>query len=172
MGRWANRDSDEERLPEGFKRIGYDADEQVYYFIETHTGDYYKSSPGNRFGVLSPTSAPPSSVTDAAYVSDDQIKKGHTEAVRLMLPFALLVLCVLFLLFKFVFSSVDAGADGGTQIHCAEGYNAVQIAKGETCWSTGQAYGLGVEELLAIEGNQYIDCDRLQVGQSICVPEK
>ena len=37
MGRWAYLDTDEERLPEGMRRVGYDARTQTYTYRDTTT---------------------------------------------------------------------------------------------------------------------------------------
>ncbi len=39
------------RLPEGVKRIGYDADTMCYTFIDKH-GKLYWSAPGEEYGTL------------------------------------------------------------------------------------------------------------------------
>ncbi|KAG6887973.1 hypothetical protein C0992_010034 [Termitomyces sp. T32_za158] len=44
---------DSYRLPEGMKRIGYDADAQVYTF-QDDDGNLYKGEPGAEYGVLTP----------------------------------------------------------------------------------------------------------------------
>ncbi|KAI1469281.1 uncharacterized protein F4812DRAFT_324467 [Daldinia caldariorum] len=41
MGRWSHLDTDEERLPHGVKRIGYDADDQEYTFFDTSDGSIW-----------------------------------------------------------------------------------------------------------------------------------
>ncbi|KAI0122032.1 hypothetical protein F4814DRAFT_196705 [Daldinia grandis] len=41
MGRWSYLDTDEERLPHGVKRIGYDADDQEYTFFDTSDGSIW-----------------------------------------------------------------------------------------------------------------------------------
>ncbi|EMD90180.1 hypothetical protein COCHEDRAFT_1178620 [Bipolaris maydis C5] len=51
MGRWTDMDSDAERLPCGFERIGYDADTQTYTFRDAD-GTIYESEPGNRYGEM------------------------------------------------------------------------------------------------------------------------
>jgi hypothetical protein len=157
---------DEARLPEGMKRIGYDADTEIYTFEDTATGRIYESAPGNRYGLLTPAGQPRDPAEIEAH--NAEVKKGNKEAVRLMLPFALLVLVFLLLVFRFLNGGSEA--DGAPQVHCDQGNHAIQVQKGETCWEIGEAHGLAVEELLALEGNKDIDCDRLQVGQSICVP--
>lgn len=61
MGRWSYLDTDEARLPDGMKRVGYDADTQVYTFLDAHDGTYWESAPGNQYGKLFPvrSSTPP-----------------------------------------------------------------------------------------------------------------
>ncbi|KAF9782140.1 hypothetical protein BJ322DRAFT_197307 [Thelephora terrestris] len=49
--RWSDLDSDEYRLPEGFRRVGYDADERRYYFHDGN-GQTWRSEPGNEYGLL------------------------------------------------------------------------------------------------------------------------
>ncbi|KAI1803494.1 hypothetical protein F4811DRAFT_524368 [Daldinia bambusicola] len=44
MGRWSHLDTDEERLPPGVKRIGYDADDQEYTFFDTSDGSIWVGS--------------------------------------------------------------------------------------------------------------------------------
>jgi len=56
--RWSDLDSDEHRLPQGFKRTGYDADERRYYFSDGG-GQTWRSQPGNAYGVLTPVEPEP-----------------------------------------------------------------------------------------------------------------
>ncbi|KAM7206131.1 hypothetical protein V8F20_002913 [Naviculisporaceae sp. PSN 640] len=51
MGRWSHFDTDEERLPDGMKRVGYDADTQVYTYRDTD-GSYWEGAPGVQYGKL------------------------------------------------------------------------------------------------------------------------
>lgn len=155
------------------RRIGYDADTQTYTFEDTATGRIYESAPGNRYGVLNPVGQ----AGDVEIESRDpfgiaahnaEVKKGNKEAVRLMLPFALLVLVSLLLLIKFLYGG--SGTDTASQVSCGKGADPIQIKKGETCWAIAEARAVGVADLLALEGNENIDCDNLRVGQSICVP--
>lgn len=99
-----------------------------------------------------------------------EANKGNREAVRLMLPFVLLVLVSMLLVFKFVNGGSEDGADKSVQVHCEQGHHAVQIKAGETCWGIAQAYGVDLESLLAQGGNEEVDCDRLRIGQGVCVP--
>jgi hypothetical protein len=156
---------DEARLPENIRRIGYDADTETYTFEDTSTGRIYESAPGNRYGVLNPAGQ----ARDPAEVEahNAEVKKGNKEAVRLMLPFALLVLVSLLLLFRYI--NGGSGADRTPQVHCGQGADSIQVKKGETCWEIAEAHGMAVADLLALEGNKGVDCDKLQVGQSVCV---
>ncbi|KAK4034396.1 hypothetical protein C8A01DRAFT_49205 [Parachaetomium inaequale] len=60
MGRWSHLDTDEERLPEGMARVGYDADTQVYTYRDSD-GSYWEGAPGVQYGKLHRvrSSAPP-----------------------------------------------------------------------------------------------------------------
>lgn len=156
---------DEQRLPEGFERVGYDADTERYTFIERPTGKYYESAPGNRYGLLTPVGSRPA--PEAIEPMNAEVKERNKQAVRMMLPFALLVLVFLFLVFKFLYGGADNDVP---QVQCDEGYHKIQIKKGETCWELAEAHGLGVEDLLQLEGNEDVDCDRLRIGQDVCVP--
>ena len=42
---------DDYRLPEGMKRVGYDADTQKYYFRDSD-GSLWESAEGNQYGEL------------------------------------------------------------------------------------------------------------------------
>ncbi|KAJ4304869.1 hypothetical protein N0V90_000397 [Kalmusia sp. IMI 367209] len=170
MGRWADRESDEERLPEGFQRIGYDADTQTYTF-RSASGAVYESESGNRYGELYPQGQRPVRSAPEIEAHNAQLKKSNREAVKMMLPFALLVLVSLLLMFRFLSGGSGANGGGHVQVHCGEGAREVQVKKGDTCWEIGETYGVGVDELLRMEGNEGLDCDGLRIGQELCVPE-
>lgn len=160
-------DEDEERLPEHFKRIGYDSDTQIYTFEDTSTGRLYESGPGNRYGVLNPVGETQPRDSAEIEAHNVQIRKGNKEAVRLMLPFALLVIVCLLLLFKFLYGG---GGEGAPIVKCGPDAVAVQIKAGDTCWKLATAHRMSVEGLLALQGNAGVDCERLRIGQGICVP--
>lgn len=99
-----------------------------------------------------------------------QIKRSNRDSVKMMLPFALIVTVFVLFMFRFL-GSAGSGADvERPQITCAEGATLVTVAKGDTCWEIAQAHGVGLEELLAAEGNEGVDCDALKPGHGICVP--
>lgn len=146
--------------------MGYDADTQTYTYRDDE-GAYYESEPGNRYGELHPQGQRPQRSPEEVEARNMQLKKSNWESVRMMLPFALLVLVFLLLVFKFL-----SGKSGGEQlqVRCGEDMQTYRIAGGDTCYSVGQAHGLSVGELLAIEGNGPVDCAKLTPGQEICVP--
>ncbi|KAH6636037.1 hypothetical protein F5144DRAFT_163459 [Chaetomium tenue] len=51
MGRWSHLDTDEERLPDGMTRVGYDGDTQVYTYQDSD-GSYWEGAPGVKYGRL------------------------------------------------------------------------------------------------------------------------
>ncbi|CAO2653378.1 Nn.00g027890.m01.CDS01 [Neocucurbitaria sp. VM-36] len=163
-------DSDSQRLPAGFVRIGYDADDETYTF-RGPDGRIYESEPGCKYGNLWPAGEPRPQRSDAEIEANNEaVKKDNREATRMMLPFALLIFVFLILLFKLINRPLS---DHGDQkaIACAEGSHQVQIRKGDTCWAIAEKCGLGVDELLSLGGNEKVDCDSLGIGQRICVPE-
>jgi hypothetical protein len=176
-----NTVQDEYRLPEGVKRTGYDADTQRYTFCDTE-GNLYESAPGARYGELRPAGqvtpqathyTPPENIEERSQL----VEKDNRTAVRTMLPFALLVFVVLLLLFKATNGDFGGGPDkmraddGVSQImDCHDGSRQIQIEAGDTCWAIAQEHTLGVDDLLALAGNEEVDCDRLRIGQGLCVP--
>ncbi|KAF8835908.1 hypothetical protein BDN67DRAFT_974803 [Paxillus ammoniavirescens] len=57
MGRFSQFNEDSYRLPEGMKRIAYDADSQRYTFRD-RSGQLFQSAPGEEYGKLKHVSAP------------------------------------------------------------------------------------------------------------------
>ena len=151
------------------ERIGYDADTQTYTFRDAN-GALYESESGNRYGELWPAGRGPQRSTSQVEYHNTQIKKSSRESIKMILPFALLVLVFLLLMFRFL-GGAGANADLGEQAHCAEGDSSVQVAEKDTCYEIGKAHGLGVDELLGWVGNEDVDCDHLRIGQQICVPK-
>ncbi|KAK4447786.1 hypothetical protein QBC34DRAFT_439737 [Podospora aff. communis PSN243] len=86
MGRWAYLDSDEDRLPEGMRRVAYDADTQTYTYKDSK-GVLWEGVPGARYGRLrrvdqNPNQAPPLPV----FESDDKEIMGEEPAYVLHDP--------------------------------------------------------------------------------------
>ncbi|KAJ3549459.1 hypothetical protein NM208_g490 [Fusarium decemcellulare] len=77
MGRRLQLDTDEERLPEGMRRTGYDSDSQTYFYSDAD-GKCWESAPGQRYGklVCIDTGSEPSSP------QDDTSTAGGTRKVE------------------------------------------------------------------------------------------
>ncbi|SJL10114.1 uncharacterized protein ARMOST_13498 [Armillaria ostoyae] len=66
MSRWSQYNEDSCRLPEGFRRIGYDADTKRYTFSDKR-GKLYQSAPGEEYGTLSPVVSTSTTRPEAFY---------------------------------------------------------------------------------------------------------
>ncbi|PSN68293.1 hypothetical protein BS50DRAFT_633898 [Corynespora cassiicola Philippines] len=100
MGRYADLESDSERLPEGFQRVGYDADTQTYTFRDNE-GHFWESEEGNRYGKLHRVGEQREAADlEEQAMINEQVERGNRESIRMLLPFALLVLVVMILFIK------------------------------------------------------------------------
>ncbi|KAF8062376.1 hypothetical protein FPV67DRAFT_268316 [Lyophyllum atratum] len=70
MGRWTQFEEDSYRLPEGMKRIGYDADTKVYTFRDRN-GALYLGEPEAHYGTLTPVTETGGSPRAGAFESDE-----------------------------------------------------------------------------------------------------
>ncbi|KAJ2986879.1 hypothetical protein NUW58_g4822 [Xylaria curta] len=160
MARWSEYDTDEERLPEGMQRIGYDADTQVYTFRDAE-GGIWESAPGNRYGQLrrvANDTLPSYSEADDGNPTQPLTYGGpggsspraswRQEMMPLLNWFLLVGLFLLFMI-----------CDDATP-H--------KIKAGETCWAIADARSVSLDALL--KANEGLNCDRLSVGETICVP--
>lgn len=75
MGQYTNLDSDKERLPEGFTRVGYDADTAIYVYQDAD-GNLWTGKPNQRYGVLSRVGDSDDDTCDAEHNAD---QKGNDE---------------------------------------------------------------------------------------------
>ena len=162
-------DEDSDRVPEGMMRVGYDADTQRTIYRDA-SGALYESAPGARYGELTPVGQESNESPERTEERNRAVEKGNREAVRMMLPFALVVVVFMLLLFKLVDRGTPADKPDADVLDCGENNHQTQIVKGDTCWKMAQRYSLGVEELLGLGGNGRIECEKLRVGQGICVP--
>ncbi|ROT36323.1 hypothetical protein SODALDRAFT_335423 [Sodiomyces alkalinus F11] len=182
MSRFSHYDTDEERLPEGMTRIGYDADTQTYSYRDAD-GSYWEGPPGAQYGRLTRVSggnggsnntAGPGTEgdeEDEPFIPGGGLepweveKQSWRQAYAPLLNFLVLVGLFLFGVVWLLYRSrgtVPAHAD------CAMGQDEYTIAKGDTCWDIAQEKALSVEELLA--ANEGLNCDKLRVGGVICIP--
>ncbi|KAH9887439.1 hypothetical protein F4778DRAFT_786285 [Xylariomycetidae sp. FL2044] len=178
MGRWSEYDTDAERLPEGMTRIGYDADDETYTFRDAD-GSVWESAPGNQYGPLHRIS------TALPIYGDDDGDENDTapmvqpspseptaaaeqlswrQEMQPLLNWFLLV--GLFLLL--VFWIITRRSSKEVPVTCPEHTLPYTIRSGDTCWAIAEGQGLSVEELL--HQNQGLDCDKLRVGDTLCLP--
>ncbi|KAI5460463.1 hypothetical protein BGZ63DRAFT_404932 [Mariannaea sp. PMI_226] len=169
MTRFSHYDTDEERLPEGMTRVGYDADTQVYTFRDVD-GSYWESAPGCQYGELRKVSD-----GDADEIDDSApfLGSGHhsdlswRSDMRPLLNFGLLVGLSLLLFFWFLRWSVSSKEE--MKPMCPEDFKCYTINGGDTCWDIAEKHGLSVDDIL--KNNAELDCDALQVNSKICLPK-
>ncbi|KAH6663267.1 hypothetical protein F5X68DRAFT_225763 [Plectosphaerella plurivora] len=169
MSRFSRYDTDEERLPEGMERIGYDADTQTYTYRDS-TGRTYEGAPGATYGHLSPSGG-----EDEPFMGEpgqhrplrgwEEERNSWRQAWAPLLNFFLLVG-----LFLLGVGWLLYGRSGAPTVECAEGDEAYKVAKGDTCWALAQARGMSVEDIL--KKNEGLDCDALPVGGLVCLTLK
>ncbi|KAI8625305.1 carbohydrate-binding module family 50 protein [Xylariaceae sp. FL1651] len=176
MGRWSQYDTDEERLPEGMQRIGYDADDQTYTFRDAE-GGIWESAPGNRYGQLHRVTAtlPPYSENGEGMATQplpSTVRAGSgrkaswRQEMMPLLNWFLLVSLFLLLVFWFI----SRGSTGGPESvkNCGDKGTPYEIKAGDTCWAIAEAKLVPLENLL--RENEGLDCDKLIIGNTICVP--
>ena len=181
MGRWSQYDTDEERLPGGMQRIGYDADTETYTFRDTD-GSIYESAPGNRYGNLTRISGPPQATQynddeDAGHESAPPPYTPSSEPTRdvswrheMMPLLQFFMIIALFLIGVFwLLRTMAKGSDESSVVQCVGNTYAYDIKQGDTCWAIAEGRGLSVEDL--VRANDGLDCDRLTVGATVCVPK-
>ncbi len=120
MPRRSRYDDDEERLPEGMTRVGYDADTGVYTFQDAD-GSYWESAPGSRYGQLTRVGHELAGEDDDA----QPFLPGNTHAspqvswrheLMPLLNFGVIIGVALLLLWWYL--HVAAGSDGGSALKC------------------------------------------------------
>ncbi|KAI9445363.1 hypothetical protein H4582DRAFT_2109035 [Lactarius indigo] len=174
MGRWSQYDEDEYRLPEGMKRVGYDADSGRYLFRDKD-GSLWEGQEGTHFGEMTRgTRALLSLLTilDFGDVENGSARVGGYAPIpgsadstthprystgspyRMIFPFFLIIIVVLLLVWRVV---VSPGAS-----------SRVTVVAGDTCWRIAETHGCGLEGLKRV--NAGLRCERLMPGDQICVP--
>lgn len=178
MSRFSRYDTDEERIPEGMERVGYDADTQVYTFRDAD-GSYWEGAPGCRYGRLTKVSDGDDD-DDVDNHAAPFLGSGHhsdlpatswRSDMRPLLNFGVLVGLSLLLLFWFLRWSAGAGAgQGEMEPLCAKGLETYTVRQGDSCWDIAERHGLVVEDLT--KNNEGLNCDALQVDSYLCLPSK
>jgi len=175
MSRFSRYDSDEERLPEGMTRIGYDADEQVYTFKDAD-GSLWESAPGCQYGQLTRVGQAPEPVDDddetQAFLLSEQYHKPSWRAEMMpLLNFGMLIGLSLIGLFWYLHVASRPSHDDGSvpQLSCSGRNTPYTIEKGDSCWALADDRGIVIDDIL--DANAGLDCDKLLTGSEICLPE-
>jgi len=192
MGRWTQYDEDDYRLPEGMKRIGYDADSGRYYFRNSDR-TIWEGGIGAEFGEMTKVSSLPASLVLEDSSEDDRpgedleasprIRSGgyqllpedHSRPIiprtsvnvgsyRTLFPFFLIVAVVLLLIWRLILSP---GLSTPTK-KCPEGTASHWIQPGDSCWELSREHGWTLEKFKEI--NPRVVCDPLMPGTSVCLP--
>ncbi|KAK1989966.1 LysM domain-containing protein [Colletotrichum falcatum] len=178
MPRSSHLDTDEERLPHGMRRVGYDADTQVYTYQDTD-GSYWEGAPGQQYGQLRQVSGATSGpVEEGEY---DPFITGPDSGSRQQRPWVekkpwrqemrpLLNFFVIIGLFLLVLTWWLYRTPSETEVapECEQQAVPYKIEHGNTCWAIATGQKISVDEL--VKANQGLECDGLQVGSFICVP--
>ncbi|KAI0033842.1 hypothetical protein K488DRAFT_46814 [Vararia minispora EC-137] len=181
MGRWTQYDEDEYRLPEGMKRVGYDADTGRYYFKDKD-GSLWEGPEGAQFGDMRRVSSAPSAPSENdvevgtmrtdgyALLPADQVRWNPTRRpfrspYRMLFPFFLIIVVCLLLVLRLVGPLAVKPAPAPT---CGPGSTPSAVVAGDTCWDIAVAHGCKLDDLLKL--NPTVDCDKLRPGQRLCVP--
>ncbi|CCF39927.1 LysM domain-containing protein [Colletotrichum higginsianum] len=180
MSRFSHLDTDEERLPHGMQRVGYDADTQVYTYQDAD-GSYWEGAPGQKYGQLTQVSGPSSGLAEEAehdpFIPHSASgggsrqqqqwteKKPWRQEMRPLLNFFVIIGLFLLVLTWWLYRTSD-----GNEVAPECGQQAVpyKIEQGNTCWAIATGQKISIEDL--IKANEGLNCDKLQVGSFICVP--
>lgn len=174
MPRARRYDSDDERLPEGMTRVGYDADTQTYTFRDAD-GSLWESAPGNEYGRLTQVGA--SSYGNHQDDGDDQpfllsnASRPQPSWRHDMMPLLNFgVIIGVFLLVLFTFMRWTTSSSSGSYAKCPADTTPYTIRKDDTCWAIAQANDIDIKDILAL--NKNIHCEALVIASQICLPIK
>ncbi|KAM3439838.1 hypothetical protein NHJ13734_003571 [Beauveria thailandica] len=169
MPRRSRYDDDEERLPEGMTRVGYDADTGVYTFQDSD-GSYWEGASGSRYGRLT-------RVGHELVGEDDDAqpflpsnahagpKVSWRHELMPLLNFGVIIGVALLLLWWYL--HVAAGPDKGSTQDCPSSTKPYTIHQGDTCWDIAESHSGSVDDILKL--NPELDCDKLSIGSQICL---
>ncbi|GKT92340.1 lysM domain-containing protein [Colletotrichum tofieldiae] len=147
MSRFSHLDTDEERLPHGMRRVGYDADTQVYTYQDAD-GSYWEGAPGQQYGQLTQVSGASSGLVEEAEhdpfipgsgsgggTRQQQLwaeKKSWRQEMRPLLNFFVIIGLFLLVLTWWLYRTPS-----GSEVAPDCGQQAVpyKIEQGNTCWA-------------------------------------
>lgn len=185
MGRWTQYDEDDYRLPEGMKRVGYDADTQKYYYKDAG-GKIWEGAEGAQFGELrratnnthtvhfaessnADVEARPDGYQPLATDADAAPHKGvtdNTNAYRTFFPFLMMVIVALLLVLRLI--APHAHTEDPVVAMCSGFSHAYRVQSGDTCWDIAHSRGFSVDDLLDV--NPGLDCKKLTPSEIVCLP--
>ncbi len=155
---------DQNQQHHGMDPVGYDADTQVYTYRDAQ-GNYYDTDEGSgRYGNLRQTYTATSTARQSGFNGEGVPAEVVANDWKMMKPFVLLITVVLLALLWYV----NFGGSAPEWI-CQPGFEKYAIAKGDTCWGLAVARKTTVDGL--IKANEGLECEKLQVGGFICIPE-
>ncbi|KAM3506959.1 hypothetical protein MY11210_007332 [Beauveria gryllotalpidicola] len=171
MPRRSRYDDDEERLPEGMTRVGYDADTGVYTFQDSD-GSYWEGASGSRYGQLTRVGHVPAGEDDDAQpflLSNAHAGPNVSWRHDLMplLNFGVIIGVALLLLWWYL--HIAAGPYKGSVQDCPSGTGLYTIHQGDTCWDIAESHSGSVDDILKL--NPELDCDKLSIGSQICLKD-
>ncbi|OAA50213.1 peptidoglycan-binding LysM domain protein [Beauveria brongniartii RCEF 3172] len=171
MPRRSRYDDDEERLPEGMTRVGYDADTGVYTFQDSD-GSYWEGASGSRYGQLTRVGHELAGEDDDAQPflpsnAHAGPKVSWRHELMPLLNFGVIIGVALLLLWWYL--HVAAGPDKGSTQDCPSGTKPYTIHQGDTCWDIAESHSGGVDDILKL--NPELDCDKLSIGSQICLKD-
>lgn len=187
MSRFSHLDTDEERLPEGMVRVGYDSDTQTYTFRDAD-GSLWEGPPGSTYGRLTQVSGPTANGTDdveSGRLLDDNFgprqpepweeeKASWRQAWAPLLNFFVLVglflIGVIWLLYSSKGSSSKGVSRNMMKLDCRPDDLGYEIAKGDTCLGIARAQKYEISDVL--DANPGLECDKLPIGGFLCLPPK
>ncbi|KAL6852487.1 hypothetical protein ACO1O0_007032 [Amphichorda felina] len=176
MSRFSRYDTDEDRLPDGMTRVGYDADTQVYTFQDSD-GSLWEGAPGCQYGQLTRVGDAPDPEDDndtAPFLVSEQLHHQTSWRAELMplLNFGLLIGLCLLLLFWYLHvagSSSDGDEETVPGLSCPDSNAPYTIQKGDSCWVLADERSITVDEVVSL--NPGLNCEKLMPGFDICLPQ-
>ncbi|KAF4122068.1 LysM domain [Geosmithia morbida] len=177
MSRFSRYDTDEERLPEGMTRVGYDADTQVYTFQDSD-GSLWEGAPGAEYGQLYRAGqAPDPDEVDAD--TEPFLMSEHTQSqtswraeMMPLLNFFVLVGVSLMALFWYLNTASrpsDGREDTAPGLSCAKGSTPYILQGGDSCWDLAQEHGITMDDIMSL--NPGLKCESLLADTQICLPK-
>lgn len=193
MGRWTQYDEDSYRLPEGMKRIGYDADTGRYTF-QDRDGSLWTGAQGAEFSEMTRVSGPTrgrqaDEGSDDAHEDDMEAQLSTTRgdgyaplsndplntpmahhqgvnagAYQNLLPFLLMIGVFLLIVWRYVFPALIPPESEP----CPTNTEAYWVKPGDSCWAIANGHDCPFERFKEL--NPEVNCDVLMPGSTICLP--